>query len=98
MIGLTQGNLIQAAQGKDTKIGAEAVKAVKGLTPGASLWYVKGAADHLFFQQLQNELSPGYLSSMASRARREFNQEYWWEPGHAAPGRAPDLSRAVGGR
>lgn len=97
MIGLTQGNLIQAAQGKDTKIGAEAVKAVKGLTPGASLWYVKGAADHLFFQQLQNELSPGYLSSMASRARREFNQEYWWEPGEAAPSRAPDLSRMGGG-
>lgn len=97
MIGLTQGNLIQAAQGKDTKIGAEAVKAVKGLTPGASLWYVKGAADHLFFQQLQNELSPGYLSSMASRARREFNQEYWWEPGNAAPSRAPDLSRMGGG-
>ena len=98
MIGLTQGNLIQAAQGKDTKIGAETVKAVKGLMPGASLWYVKGAADHLFFQQLQNELSPGYLSSMASRARREFNQEYWWEPGHAAPSRAPDFSRVVGGR
>lgn len=97
MIGLTQGNLIQAAQGKDTRIGAEAVKAVKGLTPGASLWYVKGAADHLFFQQLQNELSPGYLSSMASRARREFNQEYWWEPGQAAPSRAPDLSRIGGG-
>ena len=96
MIGLTQGNLIQAAQGKDTKIGAEAVKAVKGLTPGASLWYVKGAADHLFFQQLQNELSPGYLSSMASRARREFNQEYWWEPGQAVPERAPDLGRVVG--
>ena len=97
MIGLTQGNLIQAAQGKDTKIGAEAVKAVKGLTPGASLWYVKGAADHLFFQQLQNELSPGYLSTMASRARREFNQEYWWEPGHAAPDRAPDMTR-IGGK
>jgi hypothetical protein len=97
MIGLTQGNLIQAAQGKDTKIGAETVKAVKGLTPGASLWYIKGAADHLFFQQLQNELSPGYLSAMSSRARREFNQEYWWEPGHAAPERAPNLSRITGG-
>ncbi len=97
MIGLTQGNLIQMAQGKDTRAGAELVKAAKGLTPGASLWYVKGAADHLFFQQLQNELSPGYLSSMASRARREFGQEYFWEPGHAAPSRAPDISRVAGG-
>ena len=97
MIGLTQGNLIQMAQGKDTRAGAEAVKAVKGLTPGASLWYIKGAADHLFFQQLQNELSPGYLSTMASRARREFNQEYWWEPGEAAPSRAPDMTRIGGG-
>ena len=98
MIGLTQGNLIQAAQGKDTRAGAEAVKAVKGLTPGASLWYVKGAADHLFFQQLQNELSPGYLSAMSSRARREFNQEYWWEPGHVAPDRAPNMGAAVGSK
>ncbi len=96
MIGLTQGNLIQMAQGKDTRAGAEAVKAVKGLTPGASIWYVKGAADHLFFQQLQNELSPGYLSNMASRARREFNQEYFWPPGEVAPSRAPDISRIAG--
>lgn len=98
MIGLTQGNLIQAAQGKDTRIGAEAVKAAKGLTPGASLWYIKAAADHLFFQQLQNELSPNYLSSMASRARREFNQEYWWEPGEAVPDRAPNPAAIVGAR
>lgn len=96
MIGLTQGNLIQMAQGKDTRAGAEMVRAAKGLTPGASLWYIKGAADHLFFQQLQNELSPGYLSAMSSRARREFNQEYWWEPGEAAPDRAPDIGRIVG--
>ena len=99
MIGLTQGNLIQMAQGKDTRFGAELVKFGKGMTPMfSSLWYTKTAVDHLFFQQLQNELSPGYLSSMASRARREFNQEYWWEPGDAVPDRAPNMGAAVGSK
>ncbi len=97
MIGLTQGNLIQWAQGKDTRIGAELVKLGKGMTPiFSSLWYTKTAVDHLFFQQLQNELSPGYLQAMRSRAMREFGDREWWITGEAAPDRAPNLGAAVG--
>lgn len=82
--------------GKDVRVGAGAVSLLKGNTPGASLWYLKAALDHWVFQQMQESLSPGYLRKMKMKAEREFGDSYWWEPGTAAPQRAPDLSKAVG--
>jgi vacuolar-type H+-ATPase subunit E/Vma4 len=94
---LTQGNIVQAMQGKDTNFGAEAVRFVKGNTPGANLWYAKAALDHIIFHQLQEYFSPGYLSQMQRRAQKEFGQQFWWTPGTGMDGmRAPDLGRAVG--
>lgn len=93
---LTQGNLIELMQGDDPKWQAEAIKFLKGITPGTSLWYSKAAMDHLIFQQMQEHFSPGYLNRVKSRARREFGQEYWWEPGDATPDRGPDFDRALG--
>jgi hypothetical protein len=93
---LTQGNIMQAMQGKDTHLGAEIVKFGKSNTPGASLWYAKAALDHLIFHQLQEYYSPGYLATMKSRAQREFGQQYYWEPGEVAPDRAPDMGRMAG--
>lgn len=94
---LTQGNIVEAMQGKDTNFGAELTRFVRGNTPGASLWYAKAALDHLIFHQLQEYFSPGYLTQMQRRAEREFGQTYWWEPGTGIDGmRAPDLARAVG--
>ncbi|MFT3805426.1 hypothetical protein [Arenimonas sp.] len=95
-IKLTQGNAIEAAQGKDTNIGAESVKFARSNIPGANLWYTKAALDHLFFHQLQEYLSPGYLRRMRRRSEKEFGQAWWWEPGDTTPDRAPDLEAAVG--
>lgn len=94
-IGLTQGNLVQAALGKKTNAGAEAIKFTRGLIPGQNLWYAKAALDHLIVQQMQELASPGYLARQQRRAQREFGQSYWWTPGQAAPDRAPDLTTAV---
>lgn len=94
---LTRGNLIEAAQGKDTHAGGEAIRFFTGMTPGANLWYLKGALNHLFIHQIQEMASPGYLNRMESRAQREFGQHYWWGPGDAVPERAPRLE-AMGGR
>lgn len=94
---LTRGNLIEAAQGKDTHAGGEAIRFFTGMTPGANLWYLKGALNHLFIHQIQEMASPGYLNRMKDRAEREFGQHYWWEPGDAVPERAPRLE-AMGGR
>lgn len=92
---LTQGNVVKSLQDKKTNMGAEAVRFVKGNTPGASLWYAKAALDHLFFQQLQEYFTPGYLARMRARAQTDFNQRYYWEPGTAAPQRAPDMGATL---
>lgn len=96
MLGLTQGNLVQLAQGKDTHAGAEVLKFAKGMTPFANLWYTKAATDHLLFNQLQELASPGYLARMRSRSQREFGQSFYWDPAELTPARVPDLSAAVG--
>jgi hypothetical protein len=96
VIGLTQGNAVQAMEGKTTNIGAESVKFVKGNLPGANLWYAKAALDHMIFDRMQEYYSPGYLRKMTHRAQTEFGQSYWWEPGEVAPERAPDLGAVVG--
>ncbi|MFV1873172.1 MAG: hypothetical protein ACMZ64_07640 [Oleiphilus sp.] len=92
---LTQGNIVQSLQGKETHAGAEFVRFAKSNIPGANLWYAKAALDHMIFHQLQEYFSPGYLSKMQNRKLREFGQQYWWEPENALPKRAPDLTRVV---
>lgn len=95
-IELTLGNIHQAARGEDTHFGAEALKFAQSNVPGANLWYARAAIDHLVLHQLQEYLSPGYLRKMKRRAEKEYDQEFWWEPGEPLPDRAPDLKRAVG--
>lgn len=96
VFGLTQGNVVQALQGKKTHAGAELVKFAKGMTPMANLWYTKAVTDHLIFNQLQELVSPGYLARMRQRAQREYGQSFYWEPQDTAPQRAPNLAAGVG--
>lgn len=93
---LTKGNLDEAVAGKETHAGAEALRFLKSNTPLINLWYTRSAIDHAFLQQLQENLSPGYLSRIRDRARKEWGQDYWWTPGETVPERAPDLGAAVG--
>lgn len=95
-LGLTQGNLIQLLQGKDTHAGAELLKFARGMTPLANNWYTKAATDHLLFHQLQEMVSPGYLAKVRRRAQKEFGQSFYWEMGETLPNRAPDLSAMAG--
>lgn len=90
-------NLYEAAQGKDTHAAAEAIRITRSHLPYLNLWYAKAAVDHAGLHALQENLSPGYLSRMQQRARKDWNQEYWWKPGTGGPERAPDLT-AAGGR
>lgn len=92
---LTQGNIMQALQGKEAHAGAEAVRFVKGNTPGASLWYAKAAFDHLIWNQLAEYFSPGYLAKMRAKAQQDYGTSFWWEPQDLAPERAPDVAAAV---
>lgn len=87
-----------AADGEVNQTGGKLVRLAKSHLPGANLWYTKAATDHLIFNQLQDYFSPGYLRRMKQRARKEFNQSYWWEPGDSTPDRAPNLGAAVGAK
>jgi len=96
--GLTVGNVVQAGSGKDTNAGAEAVRLLKGITPGSSLWYGKAALDHLIFNQLTDAMNPDHLRRAKQRAQKEFGTTYFWPPTDVLPARPPDITRAVGGR
>lgn len=96
LLNLTQGNLVRYLSGQKVNEGAGIVHFVKGVTPGASLWYAKAAFDHLIFHQLQEYFSPGYLGTMRSKAMRDYGQRFWWQPGETSPDRAPDLGAMTG--
>lgn len=96
MFNLTQGNLVQMAQGKKTNAGAELVRFAKSNIPMANLWYTKAALDHLVVHNLQELMSPGYLATMERKARRTSGTSYYWAPGDATPDRGPDMGRAIG--
>lgn len=94
---LTAGNIGQAAKGKETHFGAEAVRFARSHTPFVNLWYAKAALDHAGLNQLQEILSPGYQSRMRERLRRDWGTDFYWPPGEALPTRAPDIENAIGG-
>ena len=87
-------NAWQAASGKDTHWQAELLNWGKSNTPGASLWWVKPFMEHGFLNAVNENLSPGYLSRVQERARKDWNQRYWWAPKDTSPRRAPDLGGA----
>ena len=89
-------NVWQAAEGKDTHAAAEITRTALGLTPGVGMWWVKPFLEHGLTHAMQENLSPGYLSKMKERARKDWSQRYWWSPGKAEPDRAPNLPAAFG--
>ena len=95
---LTKGNIDEALAGKDTHAGAEALRFARSHLPLVNLWYGKAALEHLFLHSMQENLSPGYLHRVKNKARKDWGQGYWWEPGASFDDmRAPDLGAAAGG-
>lgn len=83
---MTLGNMRRAMAGEDTHVGADAVRFVKGMTPGANLWYTKAVTDHLLFNQLQEAVSPGYLQKYMNRQQNVYGRQYLWRPDEIIPG------------
>lgn len=91
---LTKGNIDEYLAGKDTHVGAEAVRFGKSLMPVANVWWVQPLVEHGLLNAINENLSPGYLDRMKARAAKEWNQHYWWAPDASFPERAPDLGEA----
>ncbi|HFG0146260.1 TPA: hypothetical protein ACGFE6_005119, partial [Escherichia coli] len=85
IVKIAQGIPLNAVEGKNEQTGGDLVKLGKGLMPGANLWYLKAALDHMIFNQMQEYFSPGYLRKMEQRSKKEFNQTYWWRPQDVTP-------------
>jgi hypothetical protein len=90
-------NAWEAAKGKDTHAGAEAIRWGNAQLPYVGLWQTRGAWEHWFLHNAQEMANPGYLGRVRARAMKDWHQDYYWQPGEIVPDRAPDLSRAVGG-
>ncbi len=94
---LTKGNADEYINGKDTHAGAEALRFSRGHLPLVNLWYAKAAIDHAGLQALQENLSPGYMQRMRTKARKDWGQDFWWQPGTGGPDRAPSFEQLAGG-
>lgn len=95
---LTKGNFDEWNAGKDTHAGAEALRFARGHLPLVNLWYAKAALDHMGLFALQENLSPGYLGRIRGKARKDWSQEYWWDPADATPDRGPSFEAMSGGQ
>ena len=93
---LVVANAWEAAKGKDTHIGAEALRWTNSQLPYANLWWSRAAYEHWFLFSAQEALNPGYLSRMKQRAQKDWHQGYWWDPADAVPDRAPEFENAIG--
>lgn len=86
----------KSIEGKETHFLAQEFQDLKGFVPGGNIWYAKAALEHLVFQQVMEQLSPGYLASIRSKTMKDYGQDWWWSPGELSPDRAPDAAKAVG--
>ena len=97
---LTIGNVLEAAEGKETSAGREATRFLRRYTPGGSIWWASLAYNRLVLDELQEMLDPEAAAAFRSAERkrvREYGNAAWWTPGEAAPSRAPDPAAALGG-
>ena len=86
---------------RERAIGADIVRFVRNNTPGSTLWYSRLAMDRLLWDELQWYADPNaarQFRQLERRRLREYEQEFWWAPGDAAPRRAPAGLATIGGR
>ena len=95
---LTIGNLMLAAQGKDTKVASDLIRFAGRYTPGSSLWYSRLAIERLVVDQAQLWADPKAKSKMnrtVNKFRRNYKQNFWWKPGRTSASRSPDLDNIM---
>lgn len=93
---LTQAaeTMVASAHGEWEEASKHAIKLARDITPTTKLFYLRAAWDHYVFDQLQEASNPGYLARMQQRAYSRYGTQWWWEPGTAAPQRAPEMSES----
>lgn len=85
---------------RDGNVGWDLFRVLRDNTPGGNIWYLNKAIDVGLADRIQSIADPSYQLSWARMARRAGEQGagLWWAPGELTPGRAPDLTTALGGQ
>lgn len=100
VVKLTAGNVGQAMTGEDPKFVGEAIRfAGQNIPFLSSGWYTRLAFERMVTDQLRIAADPTSNRQMSRAIRNrqaEYSQQYWWQPGQAAPSRAPSIDAAVG--
>lgn len=97
---LTIGNVMEAAQGKETGFLKELAGFGTRYTPGSNIWYLRLAWERHAEDRLMELADPDAAAAFRRREayyRNQFGQQYWWAPGDRTPERAPDFEAATGG-
>ncbi|MCA7962497.1 hypothetical protein LGM54_05965 [Burkholderia cenocepacia] len=89
-------NVQDAAQGKDTHVGADLLKIAQSNTPLVNLWFWKTVWNRLIWDNLAENLSPGVTQRNMNRSRNQYHNDFYWSPGTGEPQRAPNLAAALG--
>jgi hypothetical protein len=67
---------------------SEASNFLRRGVPGANLWYTRLVTDRLIMDQIQRAIDPEYNHSfrrVEEKARKDYDQRFWWGPGHTSP-------------
>lgn len=88
-------NVQDAAQGKDTHVGADLLKIAQSNTPLVNLWFWKTVWNRLIWDNIAENLSPGVTQRNINRSRNQYHNDYFWSPGTSEPQRAPNLAAAL---
>ncbi len=59
-----------------------------GLMPGRSLWYARLAFERMVEDEIEAMIDPNAnarFRRIEKRARKDFDQRYWWRPGRPLP-------------
>ncbi len=77
VLGLTEGNLTQYYDGKDTNAPNQAFRLLKNKIPAQNLWYTKAATNRMIFDEMQDIIAPGYREKLLRKAEREHDRTRW---------------------
>lgn len=96
LMDVSLGNIGKAASDKETNVASGLVRVAKQNIPLNNLWYTRAAVDHLIWNNILEQVNPGYLARVRRNTRNNTGQDFWWNPEDAAPDRAPDFAKAMG--
>lgn len=90
-----------AGKGEPSHFLGDALYTAGRYTPGSSLWFARLAFQRNVLDQLALQAdprAPERFARIEEKARKDWGQSYWWQPGRTEPRRSPELGAMMGAR